>query len=308
MDSGRSGEINLQAIVEQVLEVLRARGFFPPGGDSASWSGAEGTRSPRQPALGLCTAGPPARQSSAEVPAISSGPDNSPSTATNEKVSPQSSSSDSAPASRSSQSEAPDGALILRKRVITLSDLSDYLPKLRRLIVPPRAILSPAVVDELAQRSVKVEYTSDSREAEFTSTTSAEKVQIAIEVVSRRLQPAELLAQLSREGITARAEQGECLVAATKRLGQAIPGDCSLGAILTRHPALAICLANRHPSLRATWAGSVPEMLDHVQDVGANVLVLDIGKLSLWQLVQILARFVRLGPQPPPIEELSGNF
>ena len=307
MDSSRLGEINLQAIVEQVLEVLRARGFFTPDGDSAFLSGAEKTGSPRRPALGLCTAGPPAGKSSAEMPAISSESDNSPNTATNEKVSPRSSLSDSVLASRSSQGELSDGELLLRKRVITLSDVAEYLPKLRRLVIPARAILSPAVLDELTQRSVTVECIEDDSPALPGTPTFAEKVQIAIEVVSRRFQPAELLAQLSREGIKARAEQGECLVAATKRLAQAIPADCSLGAVLTRHPALAICLANRYPSLRATWANSVPEMLDHVQDVGANVLVLEIGKATLWHLTQILARFVRLGPQPPPLKELSAD-
>jgi hypothetical protein len=304
MDSSRLGQVDLRTIVEQVLEVLRSRGLVPPGGDSASLPQGLEDSGPQRPSLGLCTAGPPSKISSAQGDAASSGPEESSPSAPGKTDLPSSLASQPVATSSPSQSGFSDGELFLRKRVITLSDVAEYLPKLRRLIVPPRAILSPAVVDELTRRSVTVDYSLHTREPVPVSPTSSEKPQLTIEVVSRRFEPEELIAHLSREGITVRSQQGDCLVAATKRLAQAMPLEVPLGAVLTRHAPLAVCLANRHRNLRATWASSVNEMLEHVRDLGANVLVLELGKLSVWQLVQILAQFVRLGPQPCPIAEL----
>ncbi|MDW8077373.1 MAG: hypothetical protein RMJ16_00640 [Thermoguttaceae bacterium] len=194
---------------------------------------------------------------------------------------------------------------ILRKRVITLADIAALLPGTRELVVPPKAVISPAVCDALAERSIRVVFAEEPSHQRLWATGDPKEIEhLYIEVVSRRLDPAVIVEPLRREGIPAEATRGDCLVAASQRLAERLGGGKSAGVILTRHLPLAVCLANRHKVLRATWALSMAELLDHVADIGANVLVLDFRKLSSWQMVQLIARFVRLGRQEPPWQEL----
>ncbi len=202
-------------------------------------------------------------------------------------------------------SSVADDRFILRKRVITLNDIASLLPRVRYLVVPPRAVVSPAVLDELAQRSVTLVYADESESWQSSPAANGNSlIRLHIEVVSRRLKAAEIIDQLRREGILVSAEQGDCLVTASERLSRLLAEPTCLGAILTRHPSLAVCLANRHKVLRATWATSLGEMLENVADIGANVIVLDFRKHTVWQIIQILSRFIRLGPQNPPWQEL----
>jgi hypothetical protein len=178
--------------------------------------------------------------------------------------------------------------------------LADYLPKLRLLVVPPRAVISPAVVDELQRRSIELRYMGDSDFSSEGNSAAPGSPQLVLEVVSRRFEPAELVRLLTREGIGVTLQQGDCLVTASQRLAKALYRSPACGAILTSHPVLAVCLANRYGVLRAAWANNLVEMAEHVTDIGANVLVLDFRKLTLWQLGQMLGRFVRLSPLKPP--------
>lgn len=198
-----------------------------------------------------------------------------------------------------------DGRCVLWKRVITLADIAALLPSTREIVVPPRAVISPAVQDELAERSIRVVFAEDHAPQTSAACGVPQEIdQLYVEVVSRRLEVATIVEPLRREGIRVSAARGECLVTASQRLAEQLASGKAAGVILTRHPPLAVCLANRHKALRATWAFSMSELLEHVAEIGANVLVLDFRKLSVWQMVQLMARFVRLGQQQPPWQEL----
>jgi ribose 5-phosphate isomerase RpiB len=74
----------------------------------------------------------------------------------------------------------------------------------------------------------------------------------------------------------------------------------TLGAILTRHTAAALCLANRHPGVRAVLATDIPAAAAAVAAVGANLLVLDPTAGTFFQMKQILSDFCRGGVRDCP--------
>jgi hypothetical protein len=50
----------------------------------------------------------------------------------------------------------PAGELRLSDRVVTLAALQDRLASVRRVVVPARAVVTPAVRDELKQRQIEL--------------------------------------------------------------------------------------------------------------------------------------------------------
>jgi hypothetical protein len=54
------------------------------------------------------------------------------------------------------QVAAAGGELVLSERVVSMATLSGRLENVRQVIVPQRAIVTPAVRDELKQRSIEL--------------------------------------------------------------------------------------------------------------------------------------------------------
>ncbi|GEM_PF-810177 len=196
------------------------------------------------------------------------------------------------------ETASTDGQLVLTDRVITLKQVEEHLGRIRRLIVPTRSVITPAVIDELKQRGITLEFRR-SGDREQKGIADAGRLLI-LEIVSRRYDPGELIRRLESEAVSLRWQQGACLIAATNRLAESLSEASQVGAVLTTHPAAAVCLANRRRSLRAIWAESLEQLREHAADVGANVLVVHSRRMPLQQLVQILSTFFREAPYECP--------
>ncbi len=161
-------------------------------------------------------------------------------------------------------------------------------------MVPRRAIVTPAVVDELRRRNVTL---SRAAAAQHPQPSAARIVLVA---VPARHEPATLVAALKREGLSIDRQAVDCLIVATDRLAAELTKPDTLGVLWTRHTAAGLCLANRHPGVRAVLATDMTATAAAVAAVGANLLVLDPGGQPEYQQKQVLGEFGRGGVRTCP--------
>ena len=184
--------------------------------------------------------------------------------------------------------------MILSCRVVTLSELTGKLASIRRLIVPPKAVVTPAVRDELHRQNVSLAFALPADER------AGGSPRLVLVTAGRRFDPAKLIAAVGREGIVVESHASDCLIAATDLLAGEVASGETLGLLLTRHPAAAVCLANRHRGVRAASAADVATVAAAVQSVGANVLVIAPSVAGPIQQKQMIVEFCGSGTRDCP--------
>ena len=101
-----------------------------------------------------------------------------------------------APVAKAEKPASP-GELVLTGRVITLAALGERLASVRRLVVPPRAIVTPSVRDELRRRNVELVFGQRNGAAAQTGA----KVSLALAVHGKRIEAGPLVQLLAGDGI-----------------------------------------------------------------------------------------------------------
>jgi len=194
-------------------------------------------------------------------------------------------------------SAAADGAsaeLSFEGRVLALDALSGRLTGLRRVLIRPGTIVTPAVRDELQRRGIALEYVA------ATPALPADALRLVVVNALRGFQAGQLAPVLRSHGVLVEIVEHQCLIAATDQLAAELRKTNTLGLLLTRHVAAALCLANRHAGVRAVTAGDLPTMTAAVESVGANLLVLDAEALTGFQLKQMTTEFAGGKVRPCP--------
>jgi len=195
---------------------------------------------------------------------------------------------------KSSTSTVSSGELVVFSQVVTMSELEGRLAGVRRLIVPPQAVVTPSVRDELHRKNVALEYDLP------VATPGTVGVRLAMEVLGSRFDPAPLVRALGSEGIEVETHRTDCLVAATDRLAGDVAKPNTLGLVVSTYPAIALCLANRHQGVRAVWGIDAGTVDAEVASVGANVLVICPRITSFFAMKQMIGRFCRGGTRECP--------
>jgi len=90
------------------------------------------------------------------------------------------------------------------------------------------------------------------------------------------------------------------LAAVVKTIAAQIKAGAAAGAVLlVQNGAMATVFANRCPSLRAVLGTCLEAVDQGVQQIAANVLIIEYPYKTLQQVRNLLARFVRSGRQLP---------
>ncbi|MBM4093641.1 MAG: hypothetical protein FJ276_30175 [Planctomycetes bacterium] len=176
-------------------------------------------------------------------------------------------------AASESVGRAPDNAaaakqpLVVTARLITLATLAGKLDNVRRLVVVPNAVVTPAVKDELRRRGIAVE----SRPPDAVPVHAHPVFVIRHAVAPEAVRAASALTGASDpSGPTFADLQG-----AVCHVAQAVTDPQRVAILLTDDRLAALCLANRHAAVRAAAARSADCVRAAVQEIGANVLVVD---------------------------------
>ncbi|MGQ9576620.1 MAG: hypothetical protein ACUVUC_15025 [Thermoguttaceae bacterium] len=186
-----------------------------------------------------------------------------------------------------------DGQITLCGRTISLADLPGRLEGVRRVVVPTGAVVTPSVQDELKRRSISL-VRADPLE------TPAGPVPVILVSVDSPLDPALLVKAIQSDGYPVESRHVECLIRATDELARDLAGGHSLGVLLTRHAAAAMCLANRLAGVRAVRASTPETVASEADAVGANLLVVDTSAVRFFPAKQMVARFLRGGLRECP--------
>jgi len=190
-------------------------------------------------------------------------------------------------------SPAPSGAdpreLVLCSRVVSLGQIADRLGRIRRLVVPPGAVVTPAARDALADRGIALVFASA---AAPTADAAARLVLVAARTT---YSPIALGAALRAEGIEAESQTSDCLVRTIDSLAGRVRDGATLGVVLTPDVAAAVCLANRLQGIRAISASDPAVVVEAARAVGANVLAIDPRGRGMFQLKQTIVAFCRGG-------------
>lgn len=189
---------------------------------------------------------------------------------------------------------AAPGELVLTSRVVTLAELGERLGGVRRLVVPPRAVVTPSVRDELRRRNVELVFGKRNGAAAKLS------MGLMMAVHGSRFDAAPLVQLLASEGIVTESQPFDCIIAATDQLAGQLVGGGRLGLLLTEHTAAGMCLANRHAGVRAILGVDGETVAADGAAVGANLLVLNPVKKGIYRAKQLIGQFYRLGARECP--------
>ena len=197
----------------------------------------------------------------------------------------------------------PDGSreLVLTGRVVTLTETEGRLDGVCRLVVPARAVVTPAVRDELGQRDILLTFASASGE----KAAAGNDIKLVVVTVGTSFDPESLSDLLESEGVEVTARQCDCLIEATDEFSRGLGESNTLGMLVTKHTAAGLCLANRHPGVRAVLGLDAATAASDVASVGANLLVVDPDTIGPFQLKRMAIQFCRGGPAVCP--EVFGN-
>jgi hypothetical protein len=182
---------------------------------------------------------------------------------------------------------APEGQLTLSDRLVTMAVLEGRLAGLRRLVVSPRSVITPAVRDELDRRKVQLVVGPAHR----ASAAGKEQLRLVLVTHGRRFDPTALLAALRSSSVSVESHALDCIMATSDLLAAEVAKPHTLGAVLTRHTAAGLCVANRLPGVRAVLGTDVAKISAAADAVGANVLVADPADGSLFWLRRLLDAF-----------------
>jgi hypothetical protein len=198
-------------------------------------------------------------------------------------------------ASASNGSQGSASALVLTSKVITLAELDGRLDGLKRIRVPRRAVITPAVRDLLRQREIAVEH------ADALQSASRVRVPLAVGVAQTAYDPAGLLRSVMQQGVEIQRLAQTGLLSVIDELTEQVSRGGSLGLLLTEDLAAALCLANRVRGVRAAASGDVAALGRAIRSIGVNLLVVEPAGRSPFQLRQMVTEFCR-GPYTCPAE------
>ncbi len=190
---------------------------------------------------------------------------------------------------------ADPATLHLQQRVVTLVGLADRLSGVRRVLLPPGAVVTPAVRDEFRRRGIRME----SAPAEAGPGTASESALIV--AMDSSPPPQTLWDTVAAAAGAVRTLGPTPLAELIPHLAETIGEPPRAALLITGQPAAALCLANRYPRLRAVASAGEPESFRQaVETIGANVLVLDSDQPAGGELHRSIRHFRQTRHICPP--------
>ncbi len=179
----------------------------------------------------------------------------------------------------------------------------------RMLQVEPATVVTPLAVDELRSHGIGIVRANVTAEEKSLQTSCGYSCQQEFPAVQQAIQA------LSREGIsfvTLPSSDNNPWQWARSIAARIQRGDCQGGVIFVDDPALACCVANKVPGLRAASVTTVAQAARATLNLGANLLAVEMPGRTYFEARQILQMASRRVPACPPgvactLQELDGH-
>jgi hypothetical protein len=215
-----------------------------------------------------------------------------------------------------STASAPAATTRLRiaDRVVAAAELAGRIEGVREIVVARRAVLTPAAIDLLKSRNIAViredapmgrvksatatpatstpaTATSSGPAVLAQSAVAGDRWAVCLVSATRSFRPEPLAKDLESDGFAVCFEQRDCLIASTDELAQEVSDGRTVGVLVTRKSAAALCLANRKPGVRAILGVQGDALQRDAEQVGANVLIVDPRGQGLFAIRRMVRRF-----------------
>jgi hypothetical protein len=177
----------------------------------------------------------------------------------------------------------PPGQLRIDQRVITTALLDGRLDGVRQVVVPPRAVVTPAVRDALRKKRITI--VNGTNQVETASVSTG----YILGVVDSGGKFAAAAAAISGELGDITRLDNDCVIKAVRSVGHEVAAGRGAGVVITARPSVALCLANRQNGVRAAWAVSAAAVQEAMRHVGANLLIVDPTAHGVYEL-RVMAR------------------
>lgn len=203
-------------------------------------------------------------------------------------------------------------------RVVTAEDLRQSLNGHRELVVTPRAIITPSASDHLKANGVKVVRGEENTKPQARAHDQAGVWGYALErpdslvgsVVQSLKREGLNLAELPVSGCQSPTCASACGLA--REVAQCVVrGECRGAVVFCLDPGLVCCVANKVKGIRAVSVHSPGQACRAVNGLAANLVALEIGKATFFELRQMLrgicgAEVVCPEPVAGILQELEG--
>jgi ribose 5-phosphate isomerase RpiB len=189
---------------------------------------------------------------------------------------------------------SPVNELAVGESVVTVATLGGRLGGIRRLVVSPRAVVTPSARDLLKENNVTL--------VRSLRTATPPAVRIALATAGTTFDVSEIVRLLrqNRAEVEQLASTGVAQV--TRELAEEVGKSGKLGVLITPEITPAVCIANRHRGVRAARAASRGEANEIVKAVGANFVIVDPAHRSRFEVQRIVEAFCLAGPRQCPTE------
>ncbi len=180
----------------------------------------------------------------------------------------------------------------ISNRVVSLAEL-ERLGDVKRLIVPEKAVMTPAVRDEIHKRNIEIVTEKESASGK------AEKPNVWLALHSQRKEPTAILGFLAKNFELEKAAF-DCVLRVMDAATEKLAAAQTLGVVVSNYPATAMCVANRKANIRAVL-GTDPALLKTDADqIGANLLVVDPVRSGPYRTQSLLKAFLADGVRKVP--------
>lgn len=171
--------------------------------------------------------------------------------------------------------------LWLEQAVVATRDLEGRLTQVRQIVVPAKAIITPAARDVLRERGIHVR-----RASEFASKPSVQRT-LLLGVAETRFDPAALISQLRRRGVQMEQIARTGLKTVVAELAEEVTKGGRRAWLLTESTHEAVCLANRITGVWAAAAQHRGELADARAAIELNFLITNPTKSTAFQQTQL---------------------
>lgn len=189
---------------------------------------------------------------------------------------------------------SPVNDLSLSEAVVSVAALSGKLGGIRRLVVSPGAVVTPAVRDLLKQNNVTL--------VRSLRTAMPTVVRVALATAATQFDVSALVRSLREHRADVEQLASTGVVQVTNELAEEVGKSGKLGVLVSPETTRAVCLANRHRGVRAAAAGSRGEVNEIINAVGANFVIVDPARRSRFEVQRIVEAFCLAGPRQCPAE------
>jgi len=171
--------------------------------------------------------------------------------------------------------------LWLEQSVVSVQDLEGRLAQVQQIVVPAKAIITPAARDVLRERGIDVR-----RASEMVTKPSQQRTML-LGVAATRFDPTAVITQLRRRGVQTEQIARTGLKTVVAELAEEATKGGRRVWLLTEATHEAVCLANRTAGVWAAAAQHRGELADARKAIELNFLITNPTKSTAFQQTQL---------------------